>query len=137
VIADLDRATARNYLTYLDTVFLTTEVLPWSTNLSSRLSKTPKVFLSGIVLHLGQRANSFGDNPRHPRLCPLGPRSGLTVWRFGTGRPPRACTGCGRGSRGKPGPAATPELTQHGTPHTLHSQFVCLGGVRVPYNFSA
>jgi predicted AAA+ superfamily ATPase len=52
--ADLDRATVRNYLTYLDTVFLTTEVLPWSTNLNSRLSKTPEVFLadSGLAAHL-------------------------------------------------------------------------------------
>jgi len=52
--ADLDRATVRNYLTYLDTVLLTSEVLPWSTNLSSRLSKTPEVFLtdSGLAAHL-------------------------------------------------------------------------------------
>jgi len=52
--ADLDRATVRNYLTYLDTVFLTTEVLPWSANLNSRLSKTPEVFLadSGLAAHL-------------------------------------------------------------------------------------
>lgn len=52
--ADLDRGTVKNYLTYLDTVFLTTEVLPWSTNLTSRLSKTPKVFLtdSGLAAHM-------------------------------------------------------------------------------------
>jgi uncharacterized protein len=52
--ADLDRVTGRNYLTYLDTVFLTVEVPPWSTNLTSRLSKTPKVFLtdSGLAAHL-------------------------------------------------------------------------------------
>ena len=41
--AGLDRATARNYLTYLDTVFLTTEVLQWPANLTSRLPKTPEV----------------------------------------------------------------------------------------------
>jgi uncharacterized protein len=35
---DLDRITVRKYLIYLDTAFLTTEVLPWSTNLNSRLS---------------------------------------------------------------------------------------------------
>ena len=52
--ADLNRATARNYLTYLDTVFLTIEVAPWSVNLTSRLSKTPKVYLtdSGLAAHL-------------------------------------------------------------------------------------
>jgi uncharacterized protein len=52
--ADLDRTTARNYLTYLDTVFLTVEVPPWSTNLTSRLSKTPKTFVtdSGLAAHL-------------------------------------------------------------------------------------
>lgn len=52
--ADLDRTTTRNYLTYLDTVFLTAEVAPWSTNLTKRLSKTPKVFMtdSGLAAHL-------------------------------------------------------------------------------------
>lgn len=52
--ASLDRTTVRNYLTYLETVFLTTEVPHWSTNLSSRLSKTPKIFLtdSGLAAHV-------------------------------------------------------------------------------------
>ncbi|MGH3275613.1 MAG: ATP-binding protein [Streptosporangiaceae bacterium] len=52
--ADLDRATTRNYLTYLDTVFLTVEVPPWSANLTSRLSKTPKTYVSdsGLAAHL-------------------------------------------------------------------------------------
>lgn len=52
--ADLDRATTRNYLNYLSTVFLTTEVPPWSVNLSARLSKTPKTFVtdSGLAAHL-------------------------------------------------------------------------------------
>ena len=52
--ADLDRTTTRNYLTYLDTVFLTVEVPPWSANLTKRLSKTPKVFMtdSGLAAHL-------------------------------------------------------------------------------------
>ena len=52
--ADLDRTTTRNYLTYLDTVFLTVEVAAWSTNLTKRLSKTPKVFVtdSGLAAHL-------------------------------------------------------------------------------------
>lgn len=52
--AELDRGTVRTYLTYLDTVFLTAEVPFWSTNLTSRLSKAPKVFLtdSGLASHL-------------------------------------------------------------------------------------
>jgi predicted AAA+ superfamily ATPase len=52
--ADLDRATTRNYLTYLETVFLTAEVAPWSANLTARLSKTPKTFVtdSGLAAHL-------------------------------------------------------------------------------------
>lgn len=52
--ADLDRMTARNYLTYLDTVFLTAQVAPWSTNLTKRLSKTPKIFVtdSGLAAHM-------------------------------------------------------------------------------------
>lgn len=54
VFADLDRVTAKNYLTCLDTVFLTTEVPAWSTSLSSRLSKTPKSYVtdSGLAAHL-------------------------------------------------------------------------------------
>ncbi len=52
--ADLNRATARSYLTYLDIVFLTAEVPLWSTNLTSRLSKTPKAYVtdSGLAAHL-------------------------------------------------------------------------------------
>ena len=41
-------------MTYLDTVFLTVEVAPWSANLTKRLSKTPEVFMtdSGLAAHL-------------------------------------------------------------------------------------
>ena len=68
--ADLDRATVRNYLTYLDTVFLTTEVLPWSTNLNSRLSKTPEVFLadSGLAAHLVGASEADLRRVGHPAL---------------------------------------------------------------------
>nr|WP_051110182.1 ATP-binding protein [Saccharomonospora halophila] len=38
----LNHATVRNYLGYLDTVFLTARLPPWSTNLNSKLVKTPK-----------------------------------------------------------------------------------------------
>jgi len=68
--ADLDRATVRNYLTYLDTVFLTTEVLAWSTNLNSRLSKTPEVFLtdSGLAAHLLGTSEADLRRVGHPAL---------------------------------------------------------------------
>lgn len=68
--ADLDRATVRNYLTYLDTVFLTTEVLSWSTNLSSRLSKTPEVFLTdtGLAAHLLGASEADLSRVGHPAL---------------------------------------------------------------------
>jgi uncharacterized protein len=68
--ADLDRVTVRNYLTYLDTVFLTTEVLPWSTNLTSRLSKTPEVFLTdtGLAAHLLGASEADLRRVGHPAL---------------------------------------------------------------------
>ncbi len=68
--ADLDRATVRTYLTYLDTVFLTTEVLSWSTNLTSRLSKTPEVFLtdSGLAAHLVGTSAADLRRVGHPAL---------------------------------------------------------------------
>ena len=68
--ADLDRTTVRNYLTYLDTVFLTVEALPWSTNLSSRMSKTPEVFLadSGLAAHLLGASETDLRRVGHPAL---------------------------------------------------------------------
>jgi hypothetical protein len=68
--ADLDRATVRNYLTYLDTVFLTTEVLSWSANLTSRLSKTPEVFLTdtGLSAHLLNVSEADLRRTGHPAL---------------------------------------------------------------------
>jgi uncharacterized protein len=68
--ADLDRATVRHSLTYLDTVFLTTEVLPWSTNLTSRLSKTPEIFLTdtGLAAHLLGASESDLRRVGHPAL---------------------------------------------------------------------
>jgi uncharacterized protein len=68
--ANLDRSTVRNYLTYLDTVFLTTEVLPWSTNLTSRLSKTAEIFLtdSGLAAHLLGASEADLRRVGHPAL---------------------------------------------------------------------
>jgi predicted AAA+ superfamily ATPase len=68
--ADLDRATTRTYLTYLDTIFLTVEVAPWSTNLTKRLAKTPKVFVadSGLAAHLLSVTASDLQRVGHPAL---------------------------------------------------------------------
>ncbi|MBO0803146.1 MAG: ATP-binding protein [Nocardiopsaceae bacterium] len=65
---ELDRATVRTYLTYLDTVFLTAKVPFWSTNLTSRLSKSPKVFVtdSGLATHLLGLAETDLSQVGHP-----------------------------------------------------------------------
>ena len=60
VIADLanglqlNQATVRSYLTYLETVFLTARVLPWSSSLTTRQVKTPKTYVTdpGLAAHL-------------------------------------------------------------------------------------
>jgi len=46
----------QSYLTYLDTVFLVGRVSPWSTHLTSKLVKTPKLYPtdSGLAAHLMQ-----------------------------------------------------------------------------------
>lgn len=71
--AELDRKTVQTYLTYLDTVFLTAEVPCWSTNLTSRLSKTPKAFLtdSGLAAHLLGVTESDLRQVGHPALGAL------------------------------------------------------------------
>lgn len=64
----LNHATVRNYLRYLDTVFLTGAVPPWSSNLNARLVKTPKVFPtdSGLAAHLLQVDVDALAAPGHP-----------------------------------------------------------------------
>jgi hypothetical protein len=62
--------TVRNYLTYLDIVFLTTTVPAWSGSLTSKITKTPKVFVtdSGLDAHLlGATADGL-RTPGHPAL---------------------------------------------------------------------
>ncbi|MFC4058029.1 ATP-binding protein [Planomonospora corallina] len=46
--------TVRTYTSYFETVFLVSLVPAWSTNMTSRLTKTPKVFLTdtGLAAHL-------------------------------------------------------------------------------------
>ncbi len=48
--------TTRTYLSYLETVFIVDELTAWSTNLTSRVTKSPKAFLtdSGLAAHLLQ-----------------------------------------------------------------------------------
>jgi predicted AAA+ superfamily ATPase len=50
----LNQATVRNYLFYLDTVFLASRVPPWSSNLTARIVKTAKILPtdSGLASHL-------------------------------------------------------------------------------------
>lgn len=73
VIADLatglqlNQTTVRNYLTYLDTVFLTGRLLPWSSNLTVRQVKTPKIYATdpGLAAHLLQ-VDADALVPGHP-----------------------------------------------------------------------
>lgn len=65
----LSRDTVQAYLGHFDTVFLMATVRPWSTNLTSRETKSPKVFFTdaGVAAHLlrvdarslGQPGNQF------------------------------------------------------------------------------
>jgi predicted AAA+ superfamily ATPase len=68
--ADLTRVTTRNYLTYLDIVFLTIETPAWSTNLTSKISKAPKLYVSdsGLAAHLLQATPEALRVPGHPAL---------------------------------------------------------------------
>lgn len=79
VIADLaaglglNHVTARNYMTYLDTVFLTARVPPWSSNLTARQVKTPKTYVtdSGLAAYLLQVDEDALVVPGSPSSGPL------------------------------------------------------------------
>lgn len=65
---ELARETVRNYLSYLDGVFLTASVPVWSANLNHRAAKTPKIYLtdSGLAAHVlltGPEALARPGNP--------------------------------------------------------------------------
>lgn len=65
---ELARDTVRNYLSYLDGVFLTSSVPVWSANLNHRAAKTPKIYLtdSGLAAHVlltGPEALARPGNP--------------------------------------------------------------------------
>ncbi len=51
---ELNRETIRNYLAYLEMVFLLTYLPAWSTNLTSKVAKAPKAYVtdSGLAAHL-------------------------------------------------------------------------------------
>ncbi|WP_283137576.1 ATP-binding protein [Rhizohabitans arisaemae] len=70
---ELGWETTRNYLGYLEVVFLTGEVQAWSAGAGSRVTKAPKVFLTdtGLAAHLlGQTAGSLAV-PGNRALGPL------------------------------------------------------------------
>jgi predicted AAA+ superfamily ATPase len=76
VSSDLARSLAVNhktvgtYASYLETVFLVAMVPPWSTNLTSRVSKAPKAFItdSGLAAHLIRATPGGLREPGHPAL---------------------------------------------------------------------
>ena len=66
----VSHSTIRNYLTYLETVFLTVTVPAWSTNLTAKIIKTPKAFVadSGLAAHLLRATPEALHAPGHPAL---------------------------------------------------------------------
>lgn len=76
VIADVARSleiateTARTYLGYLGIVYLTVDVPAWSTNLTTKVARTPKTYVSdpGLAAHV-VRVDAGGlQRPGHPAL---------------------------------------------------------------------
>jgi predicted AAA+ superfamily ATPase len=76
VVADLagslavSAATVRNYLSYLDTVFLVSQVRPWSANITHRVTRSPKAFVtdSGLAAHLLGVSQQALLRPGHPAM---------------------------------------------------------------------
>lgn len=68
--AGLDREAARNYLRHLEMVFLIHEVPAWSTNLTNKVAKTSKLYLtdSGLAAHLLDVSVDALRRPGHPGL---------------------------------------------------------------------
>jgi hypothetical protein len=62
--------TIRNYLAYIEMVFLTVTVPAWSTNLTSKIVKTPKAFVadSGLAASLLRVTPGALRAPGHPAL---------------------------------------------------------------------
>jgi predicted AAA+ superfamily ATPase len=70
---ELNQTTVRNYLSYLDTVFLTIQVPAWSTNLTAKAAKAAKTYLSdpGLGAHLVDANAEALRRPGHPALGSL------------------------------------------------------------------
>jgi predicted AAA+ superfamily ATPase len=66
----ISQSTARNYLAYLEMVFLTVTLPAWSTNLTSKIVKTPKAFVadSGLAANLLRATPDALRAPGHPAL---------------------------------------------------------------------
>ena len=66
----ISQSTVRNYLAYLEMVFLTVTVPAWSTNLTSKIVKTPKAFVadSGLAANLLRATPDALRAPGHPAL---------------------------------------------------------------------
>jgi predicted AAA+ superfamily ATPase len=69
----LDQKTTRNYLSYLDTVFLTIQVPAWSRNLTTKVAKTARTYISdpGLAANLLGAAPAALAQPGHAALGPL------------------------------------------------------------------
>ncbi|MCD0445786.1 ATP-binding protein [Glycomyces sp. A-F 0318] len=70
---ELNHATVRDYLGYLDIVYLTAKLPTWSTNLTSKLIKTPKAYVtdSGLTASLLGADLASVSAPGHPLAGPL------------------------------------------------------------------
>jgi uncharacterized protein len=69
----LNHLTARKYLSYLETVYLTNRVPAWPTNLTSKVAKTPKLYLTdpGLAAHLLGVDTGALSQIGHPALGPI------------------------------------------------------------------
>jgi uncharacterized protein len=70
---ELNQVTTRNYLSYLDIVFLTMAVPAWSTNLTTKAAKASKTYLTdtGLAAHLMDVEKEALEQPGHPAVGPL------------------------------------------------------------------
>lgn len=70
---ELNHATVRDYLGYLDIVYLTANLPPWSTNFTSKLVKTPKCYVtdSGLTAALLGAEPDALARPGHELAGPL------------------------------------------------------------------
>ncbi|HXM56751.1 MAG TPA: ATP-binding protein [Candidatus Dormibacteraeota bacterium] len=62
--------TVRSYLSYLETVFLVGYARPWSNNLTSKVARAPKVYVTdaGLAANLLQVTEAALRRPGHPAL---------------------------------------------------------------------